>query len=52
MTDTGPASPSKRRNVGVFNRPARANLKRRALLIALVVAAALALVTVVAAFVS
>lgn len=47
MTDAGPGS-QKPRKIGVYDRPARADLKRRAVPIALVIGAALALVGLVA----
>lgn len=48
MTDAGPGSQKPRRKIGVYERPARADLKRRAVPIALVIGAALALVGLVA----
>jgi hypothetical protein len=47
MSDTGPSSPLKRSKIGVYDRPARADLKRRAVPIALAVGGALALAALI-----
>ena len=52
MSDAGPGSPLKPRKIGVYDRPARADLKMRVLPIALAGAAALAVVGAIVAFAS
>jgi hypothetical protein len=47
MSETGPSSPLKPRKIGVYDRPARADFKRRAVPIALAVGGALALAALV-----
>ena len=47
MSDTGPSSPQRRSKIGVYDRPARADLKRRAVPIALAVGGALALAALI-----
>jgi hypothetical protein len=51
MSETGPSSPRKHSKVGVYDRPARADLKRLAVPLALAVGGALAVAALVAAFV-
>jgi hypothetical protein len=51
MSETGPSSPRKHSKVGIYDRPARADLKRLAVPLALAVGGALAVAALVAAFV-
>ena len=52
MSDTGSGRPVKSGKIGVYDRPVRADLKARAMPIALAIAAALAVAGVIAALVS